>query len=297
MRPQRIDESDQEYKDQAATSYLVVLPVITSTYADRCVASILDEDGSSGFDPGRVLIVDNSRDGFAEMRYGGGHAGDDDGRSPPAFWNDRARDLRFYRDPDGHNLGTSRAWNIGAREVLGRGLDYLVICSASMLFGPIYNTTFTRQLAWWRVGPEPDRDPRGEGYANVVEALGHSFHLIAFHRRVFETVGVFCPAFYPGYFEAVDFSRRMSMVGMEGGSRWQKVWVNAMSQAVGGHLDVIACPAGPLLKVYRDRWGGDKGEERYTLPEGDKPLDYFVEEPIPVLAERYGLGEYGEGWW
>ena len=275
LRPRRRDESDLEYENQAGTSYLVVLPVITSTYADRCIASILDPNGSSGLKPENVLVVDNSLTGAFKMLS---MAGVDP-------WGK----VSVYRDPGGHNLGVARSWNIGARAVLEGGLDYLVICSASMLFGPIYHATFIRDLAKARA--------MEGGPANVVEAIGHSWHLIAFHRKVFETVGTFDGAFYPAYMEAIDFGRRMALAGMEGGPLWQNVWVYAILQAVGGHINAVRCPAPPLLKVYRDKWGGDKGAEQYQLPEGNRPLDYVREEPIPVLADRYGLGIEGEDWW
>jgi GT2 family glycosyltransferase len=131
--------------------------------------------------------------------------------------------------------------------------------------------------------------------ADVIENDGNSWHCIAFHRRCFEGIGRFDPAFYPAYFEGLDFSYRLRMVGMEGG--WPRVWINALSQGVALHNQAVSCPAAPLLAHYRAKWSGDKGEEQWTRPWGDKPLDYVVEEPIPVLAERYGLGPYGETWW
>jgi hypothetical protein len=238
---------------------LVVLPVIARDTADKCIRSVAMEDSSAGFTRDEILVVDNSREGWAH-EYG----------------------LRTYRDPDGHNLGVARSWNVGAREVLERGLDYLVILSASMLFGPKLHTTWVEQM---------ERHPD----ADVIECDGHSWHLIALHRRCFEAVGLYDPAFYPAYFESIDFGRRLRLVGMETG--WPNCWVNAMSMGYALHHEAIECPAPPLLDYYRQKWGGDKGEETFVLPFGDRPLDYIEEDPIPLLAERYGLGEYGTGWW
>lgn len=241
-------------------SLLVVLPVIAQHTTDLCVPSLFATDNAFEIPPDDVLIVDNSREGWAQTRYG----------------------LRTYRDPDGHNLGVGRAWNIGAREVMDRNLDYLVMLSASMLFGPILHTTWLRQMrTFWG--------------ADVIEAEGHSWHCIAIHRRLFELVGLFDPAYYPGYHEQIDWCTRLRILGLEG--TWPKVWVNAMSQGVALHAPLIECPAAPLLAYYRQKWNGDKGEELWDRPWGDKPMGYFVEEPIPVLAQRYGLGEYGVGWW
>lgn len=234
---------------------LAVMPVITHTYAEKCIASICQRDSAFGVPLDDVLIVDNTRDGSGN-RYG----------------------LRVHRNPDGHNLGVARAWNVGAREVLDHGLDYLLIVSASMLFGPILHTTWLEQMRrFW-----------GE---NVIECDGHSWHLIAFHRRVFERVGLFDTNFYPAYIEGLDFSFRMRQVGWEGS--WTRCWVNALSQGHALHNNVVSCPADPLLDHYAAKWGGKKGEETFTLPWGDKPLGWWPERSIPELAEAYGL----EVWW
>lgn len=234
---------------------LAVLPIITPERADICVESILQEDSAFGVDPADILVVDNSRDGFAS-RYG----------------------LRTYRDPDGHNLGVARAWNVGAMEVLDRGLDYLVVVSASMRFGPQMHTTWLKQMqTFWG--------------ADVIECDGHSWHLIAFHRNVFEAVGLFDGNFYPAYFEAIDFGYRLRMLDMEGS--WPRAWVNALSQGAALHNTAVSCPAPPLLDYYARKWGGAKGEETFTRPFGDKPLDWWEDVPVPELARRYGL----ETWW
>lgn len=240
---------------------LVVLPVLTEHPTDTCIASITAPDNAFEVDPADVLIIDNSRAGFCAERY-------------PGF--------AVHRDPDGHNLGVARSWNVGARRVLEEGRDYLVLMSAAMQFGPVLHTTWRRQMeTFWG--------------AKVIEADGHSWHLIALHRSCFEAVGLFDPNFHPGYFEAIDWCYRLRMIGWEQG--WIRVWVNALSQGVAMHAASLACPAGPLLAYYAEKWGGPKGEETFVQPYGSKPLGYFEEVPVPALAERYGLGEYGVGWW
>lgn len=248
------------FASDPAAGFLVVLPILTSTYADICVESMMTDGSSSGFAREDVLVVDNSRDGFCRDRY----------------------HLPTYRDPDGHNLGVARAWNVGARTVLERGLDYLVILSASMQFGPMLHTTWVEQMERFWGHP-------------AIECDGHSWHLIAFHRGVFETIGLMDEAFYPAYFEGIDFGYRMRQHGLEGA--WPRCWVNVLSQGSALHNTVVSTPATPLLDYYRAKWGGDKGEEAFVLPFGDRPIDYIESDPIPVLAQRYGLGEHGVGWW
>jgi hypothetical protein len=234
---------------------LAVLPVLTRTYADRAVASIVAPDSAFGLPPEEILVVDNTRDG--------------------SFPN---LGLPSYRDPEGHNLGVARSWNVGARRVLEEGLDYLVVVSASMLFGPILHTTWRWQLETFFGAP-------------VIEADGHSWHLIAFHRSAFERVGLFDENFYPGYFEAIDFGRRLALVGLEGG--WPRPWVNALSQGAALHNAVVSTPADPLLAYYAEKWGGAKGSETFDRPWGDQAIDFFPDRSIPELAEAYGL----EVWW
>jgi hypothetical protein len=230
---------------------LVILPVISPVTTDKCVESLLMENSAAGIEKEDILIVDNSREGFAS-KYG----------------------IRVHRT--GHNLGVPRSWNIGAQEVLDKGLDYLVIMSSSMQFGPVLHCTWLSQMqTFWG--------------ANVIESDGHSWHLIALHRTLFEKIGLFDTNFHPGYFEQTDWCYRLRMVGLEGG--WSRVWVNALSQTVGQHSDMVL--ATPLLEYYAKKWGGGKGHETFDKPFGDKPLDYFEEVPIPELAKRYKLTE----WW
>lgn len=237
---------------------LVVLPVIAQATTDVCLRSVLQPNSAAGLEASEILVVDNSRDGWAEGRYG----------------------LRTYRDPDGHNLGVARAWNVGALEVLDRGQDYLVLMSASMMFGPELHTTWRRQMhTFWG--------------SDLIECEGNSWHLIAIHRRLFEQVGLFDGNFYPGYWEADDFMFRASQTGVV---HWPRAWVNALSQGSGLTIGLggqVSCPAKPLLRYWHTKWGGPKGEEKWVLPFNGKPLDYWEDLPIPLMAERYGL----EVWW
>lgn len=239
---------------------LTIIPVLDESITDKCIDSILMPNSAAGLSPDEILLVDNSREGNWVSKYG----------------------LRTYRDPNGHNLGVARSWNIGVQEVLDKGLDYLLIMSTSMLFGPELHITLKKQLkTFW-----------GE---NFLEADGHSWHCIAIHRRVFNEIGLFDTNYYPAYEEQIDWCYRARMVGLEGG--WRHIWFNAMSQGSAMHNNMISCPNPPLQAYYADKWGGKKGEEKNIVPWGDKPLGYFPEYSIPELAEKYNLGEYGIGWW
>lgn len=234
-----------------------VLPLLHPGISEDCIRSIEKEGSSLGILPDRILVVDNSQEGFGDKYL--------------------ERGFKSYRDPNGHNIGVARAWNLGAEEVITKKLDYLVIISASMYFGPVHQCTFFTQMqSHW-----------GE---KMIEADGHGWHLIAIHRSVFETIGLFDTNFYPAYFEDVDFSRRMRMVGLQGG--YSKVWVNAISQGNALHRNFVDCKAQPLLEYYSAKWGGGKMEEKFDLPFGDKEIGYFPEKSIAELQIDYKLENY-----
>ena len=154
------------------STFLAVLPVIWDQTADPCLTSMLDPRSSLGLAPHEILVVDNTRDGYhadgVDIIDGAGrHVMSVSGLPVPV-----------YRDPDGHNLGVAGSWNVGARQVLERELDWLVIVSTSMLFGPELHTTFRHE-----VEAHPD--------AQIVECAGNSWHLIAIARWTLEAVGLF----------------------------------------------------------------------------------------------------------
>lgn len=232
---------------------LTILPAMSEEECNTCLNSIARPDSAAEIKLEDIRVIDNSKDGFIPQQK-----------------------VSVYRDPDGHNLGIARSWNIGAREVVEKQYDYLLIMSSAMLFGPMKEITLMEQL----------RRYRGE---NVIESDGHSWHLVALHRRLFEKIGYFDENFYPAYFEQIDWCYRLEVLGLQGA--WPRVWVNALSTTVGKYSYLTLAP--PLLEYYRQKWGGDKGEEKYKLPFKDKPMDYFPNNSIPDLARKYELKE----WW
>lgn len=234
---------------------LTVIPVLDPIYGMMCLSSILKDNSAAGINKEDILVIDNSKHGLGAA----------------TVWDK----VKIYRE-NNHNIGVARAWNVGARRVVENDYDYLTIMSQSMLFGPEKETTWMKQLETF-------------AGADVIESDGHSWHLIALKRHLFEMAGYFDENFYPGYFEQTDWCYRLRMLNREGG--WPRVWVNAISQTVGHHSNLVLAP--PLLDYYREKWGGDKGGEKYKLPWGDKPLGYFPKHSIPELAKKYELKE----WW
>jgi GT2 family glycosyltransferase len=232
-----------------------VVPVLNYPWGMECLDSIAMPGSAAGFTRDELLIIDNTREGGIFDAWG-----------------------ETYRDPEGHNLGVARSWNVGAKRVLERGLDYLVILSASLRFGPELHTTWRRVMEEWNG-------------AKVIECDIQSWHLIALHRSTFEKIGLFDSNFYPAYFESIDWCYRLRMVGWEQG--FVRKPLNCLSTGVALHARLVSCPAPPLLAYYETKWGGPKGEEQWVQPWGSRPLDDFPERSIPELASEYGL----ETWW
>jgi hypothetical protein len=242
------------YEHEVDISVLLVIPVVSRESAEKCIESILSDNNACGVNKKDILIIDNTKEGLGEDYHG----------------------LRVYRDLKNHNIGVARAWNIGAREVVEKNIDYLIVMSSSMLFGVMKETTLLRQIATYK------------GF-EIIEAEGHSWHLIAFKRDLFLEIGYFDENFYPAYFEDIDFAFRLRLLNQK--RRWATFWVNAISQSTAKHSHL--CSAEPLLKYYKAKWGGDKGAETYNLPFNNKPIEYFKQNNIELLASRYELTE----WW
>lgn len=252
------------------TTFLAVMPVIWAQTSVPCIESMIAPDSSLGLAPHEILVVDNTRHGEVPT------------------WSVVPDAMRYHRDPDGHNLGVGRAWNVGARALLEEGLDYLVILSASMWWGYRLHTTFRAEI-------------EANDGAPLVELMGHSWHAIAIHRSTFERVGLFDPNFWPAYWEATEWGYRLRLVGIEGAG-WPRVWCNALSMGQAIHVDrqrwdAPACPSQPLMDYYAAKWGAMSPDEVYEHPFGDpsKPIDWFEEPSIPELAARYGIPK--GAWW
>ena len=171
------------------------------------------------------------------------------------------------------NTGAAASYNIGARHVLARGLTWLVTLSPSTRFGPSGGRDFVRAL-----GEHAD--------AWVVEAgMPVGWHLIAWHRRVFENVGLWDEHFWPVYGEDADISQRI-LVGLRDrgiDNAWRvfesDAWLTMQgySAHVGG-VDVSG-PQEAIWAYYVDKWGGRSGEELWDRPWRTKLLDYW---PTPA---------------
>jgi glycosyltransferase involved in cell wall biosynthesis len=231
--------------------FLVVLPAIDRELTERCVESM-------GPLASEVLVlVDNSRDGFA------------------AGW-DAAEVLR----PE-VNLGVARSWNLGARRVLDRGLDYLVLLSAATTFGPGGFDRFAEVL-------DSAIDCRGV-------QTQEGWHCLALGRELLEVCGAFDENFWPAYLDDIDYLRRMEVSGLwhPGHMPLPQVLLDAerWGDAHGMTKAGVRVNFGALVAYYGQKWGGPAHEERWTSPFFDRPLGYWPEATVEQLAVRYCLDD------
>lgn len=161
------------------------------------------------------------------------------------------KDKMLIIDNSQENKGVARSWNMGLDAMQEQAANWLILCSEANRFGARGGLDFIDEL-------DPDYD--------VVEAgLGMGWHLIAFHRRVFEVVGRFDENFYPGYFEDVDFHHRMELALPQ--ARYKRPVIDMMC-AGWGHVPTLTnfAPRVEDIKSYIiSKWGGLK-EREYTYP-------------------------------
>lgn len=157
------------------------------------------------------------------------------------------------------NLGVPASWNIGVRMVLDDPkAEWLVLLSEAMRFGQRGGEDFEDQL---------------DGM--ITDAL-FGWHLIGFHRTVFETIGLFDEIFSPGYWEDTDLLWRMHCAGLPSPRENDLPGRVQISDIDAHDLGTEHSLKSGLVKVslsaqaekYRAKWGGPQGSERWTTPYG-----------------------------
>lgn len=176
--------------------------------------------------------------------------------------------IKFYSmiiDNSEKNHGVAGAWNMGMDAVIEKGIDWLVVCSESMRFGPQGAKDIQSML---------DASKDNE----MVAEAEFGWHLIAFRRELLLEVGYFDETFHPAYFEDNDYIYRTTKI-KEQQSRnwilWKKYHVDGelIGTAQGlKHLN-YGIDFGSLREKYIAKWGGSPVEvydhpynnEQYSL--------------------------------
>lgn len=185
-----------------------------------------------------------------------------------------------------HNIGVARSWNVGAKHVLDNKLDFLIICSQSMVFTDGMRD-FIDQL-------NPNESGKNTKFG---------WHLIALSRDTIEKCGLFDTNFYPAYYEDSDYIRRLELLGIHeplGDTHIPFAEVNAREQgralAISGR-NPIAINYGAVKGYFIRKWGDepfyDQGrrDSLYSHPFNNPSLslDYFEDRTIEELKKEYNL--------
>lgn len=171
------------------------------------------------------------------------------------------------------NRGVAASWNLGIDEMKARNADWLVILSAAVRFGEPGGMDFIEQL-----------DDKVDNIA--IEAAPHlGWHLIAFHKTIFDKVGRFDENLYPAYHEDIDFSNRILIAHnfKLDPPYWTKVPVDATvsSYAHGTSLGGVTVDADRLIDYMKSKWGNATGIDIYHHPFND-PSNSIKYWPEPI---------------
>ena len=152
------------------------------------------------------------------------------------------------------NYGVAGAWNIGVDRVLENNIDWLVICSESVRFGPDGAKNIQHSL-----------DNAATNDMTLEGSNGFGWHLIAMRRELFLTVGYFDEIFFPAYFEDNDYIYRINMINKKNGmpwTLWKKFEVDASLIGVAEGLKFLnyQMDFGWLKAKYEEKWGGSPVE-------------------------------------
>ena len=181
------------------------------------------------------------------------------------------RDTVVVVDQTVTNIGAAGAYNVGAREVLRDGLDWLITLSPSTRFGPSGGRDFVGFL-------EEHNDDTW-----IVESLVPTgWHFIAWNRCLFERIGLWDENFWPVYGEDADISYRTLLAIKEDQipNPWRSFPTDAWltMQGYSHRIAGISGSQEALWDYYTKKWGGRAGHETFTRPFGDvaNPLSFWT---------------------
>lgn len=152
------------------------------------------------------------------------------------------------------NYGVSGAWNIGVDKVLENNIDWLVICSESVRFGPNGAKDIQKNL-----------DNSSVNEMTIEGDEGFGWHLMAIRRELLIEVGYFDEVFFPAYFEDNDYIYRTHKIREKMNKPWvlwNKFKVDASLIGVAEGLKFLnyGMDFGWLKSKYEEKWGGSPVE-------------------------------------
>lgn len=241
------------------TRYVVVLPYVYEPYFEACVATVKIPREN-------ILLVDNTKT----------------------------------------NLGIMRSHNLGVERMFETGADWLIIMSAAIRFGERGGLDFIEVLE-----QHPDHHVIHGATANVIGGLQQKpegadqingvwgWHLTAFHRSVFETIGVWDESFSPYGGDDIDLSLRIRKGIKDVVWNTYPVDVTDTTMSHSINLGGVKSAFPPRDSYMRRKWGrgtGDWQNDGYEHPFNDptKPLSYWPrpDDPLSIHNVEFASGKW-----
>lgn len=204
------------------------------------------------------------------------------------------------------NMGIMKAHNLGVKKMYEDGADWLIILSAAVRFGEPGGLDFVKVLedhpdhsvihgASLNVEGGKQSNPNGGGGVNKI----FGWHLTAFHRRVFDAIGVWDENFTPYGLDDIDLSLRIRK-GIPG-VLWDTFPCDAADTTMSHSINLAHVKSAypPRNDYFVRKWGREGGEwqnDGYPTPFNDpeKPLSYWPEpgDPLSIHEVEFKKGEF-----
>lgn len=204
-----------------------------------------------------------------------------------------------------NNMGIMAAHNLGIYRMRVIGADWLIILSAAVRFGEAGGLDFIEVLK-----NHPDHHVIHAASSNVKggkqqsgESGGHNevfgWHLTAFHKSVFDSIGTWDENFTPYGLDDIDMSLRIRK-GIPN-VKWETypcdVHDTTMSHSI--NLANVKSSYPPRHSYFMRKWGRDGGDwqnDGYPHPfnNPELPLDYWPkpEDKLSIYENEYKTGGY-----
>ncbi len=189
--------------------------------------------------------------------------------------------------PFGCNRGVSNSWNEGMLAAYARHADVVIIANDDITFAPRDVDIIAEKAALCRDRYVVSCAGYHVGHRQRLPSVGYA--CFAINPIAIEKLGCFDQNFFPAYCEDQDFARRAALAGLE-----EENCPNTMLSHLGSNC-ILSDPElrrqnaithGRNLAYYRQKWGGDGGQETFSHPFDNPVLGYHI--PAHSRHRPYG---------
>jgi hypothetical protein len=156
------------------------------------------------------------------------------------------------------NIGVSKSWNAGVKTMYQTGREWLVLCSAAIRFGEAGGQDFIAGLQ--------------QPFEMIEARPVYGWHLIAFHRDVFDRIGRFDENFW-NYYGDIDWTVRIQAAYKPKDPPWNKITIDVTDMGMGHGLKLagVQDTADPYIEYFQRKWG--RHPDHSAQPSYARPFD------------------------